>query len=125
MIILVHSADACERYNYSTIGGVGVVSSNFQMKDTIGTELSDPVGSIYIFFKTSSFSLSTVLAEAVWQTARAGRPLPPPIPPVGCLKNPSEEPSTRAPPRGFFSDVAFSSRQGRGDGGAPVGSFYS
>ncbi|CAN8000501.1 unnamed protein product, partial [Ixodes pacificus] len=46
-----------------------------------------------------------------------------PIPPVGCLKNPSEEPSTRAPPRGFFSDVAFSSRQGRGDG--PVGSFYS
>lgn len=42
MIILVHSADACERYNYSTIGGVGVVSSNFQMKDTIGTELSDP-----------------------------------------------------------------------------------
>ncbi|EEC00232.1 hypothetical protein IscW_ISCW015815, partial [Ixodes scapularis] len=43
----------------------------------------------------------------------------PPIPPVGCLKNPSEEPSTRAPPRGFFSDVAFSSRQGRGDGRGP------
>lgn len=48
MIILVHSADACERYNYSTIGGVGVVSSNFQMKDTIGTELSEIY--IYIYF---------------------------------------------------------------------------
>lgn len=53
MIILVHSADACERYNYSTIGGVGVVSSTFQMKDTIGTELSEIY--IYIFFKQVGF----------------------------------------------------------------------